>query len=687
MTKDAGKKTLLNTDCQEALESRATALPRHQQGGGLSPVNHDCSPSAIRCQNADGSSREPEQSLEDQERRTTLPKTNPTTKTTTNNTTPYVNTTKTNSTHIQTFQRGTGCVPPRQTEHQSKTSSRSSSASPQQQKSDTHKNSPCNDEREGRHQTTAPPSATCSMNPDDPEDSPRVNSVDSGHGSDISQNQKSRILSVHNILHQNIQSIKRSSDLKREIIIDMLLENQDSIEFFLLTETWVHDPKDLRNWIRYNENACIKQNFTIENDIEKEVANYNARGAGTAIIYHKKWQPFLTKVYTLTGRATVLHFKRKKQDFLIGCIYAPQENKENKKTARKISKFINRILNNLPDSTMILLGGDFNAAPNPKMDRIIAHNQSPMIFSTDQKPESKLIKSLLNKYNPHQLTDVHRALNPDSRGMTHQVSTGLKYPSQSRIDLFLVNEPMISKIKKSTIFKTPIAPNLHHKCIALAMDLGFQTHSVYHLAKDPSPQIKLDNEVLTSLQKENFIKAVTDSLDETELGESVSVREQEIVYQKITQSLQSNAKLHLPIMQIKRTHIDKGRKLRRQSSLPKTLKIINRLIHKKRLDNHDLDLIASLVQEHPDFDNQTDEPKATLLALFDFLAKQNRKKFKKRIKTYMQNREKNFIHDQKRNIRNIFENKVEWDNLSYVRNGSEITTKPEEVKKEVLNYF
>ena len=90
---------------------------------------------------------------------------------------------------------------------------------------------------------------------------------------------------------------------------------------------------------------------------------------GTAIIYRKEWKRYLQKQFKLNGRVTGLMFKRDDETLAIICIYLPTLNTANKAEFKKIKRYVTKILTELPDDTKIIIGGDWNAVTNKKLDR------------------------------------------------------------------------------------------------------------------------------------------------------------------------------------------------------------------------------------------------------------------------------------------------------------------------------
>jgi hypothetical protein len=88
-----------------------------------------------------------------------------------------------------------------------------------------------------------------------------------------------------------------------QYIIDSL--HKDPIDMLCLTETWVHDPDKLTNWIKFSP---IGKDYTVISDSLKPyiINDANSNGQGTCIILRKNWLPFLQKdqIPRIPGRVT-----------------------------------------------------------------------------------------------------------------------------------------------------------------------------------------------------------------------------------------------------------------------------------------------------------------------------------------------------------------------------------------------
>jgi hypothetical protein len=155
----------------------------------------------------------------------------------------------------------------------------------------------------------------------------------------------------------NVRSIMYN-ETKQACIIQYIIDSlhKDPIDMLCLTETWIHDPDKLSNWIEFSP---IGKDYTVISDslIPYSINDANSNGQGTCIILRKNWLPFLHKeqILRIPGRVTGLVFKRLKETYFISCIYLPPKSKQRSKEYRHISRTLMRKLKKLPENAKIII--------------------------------------------------------------------------------------------------------------------------------------------------------------------------------------------------------------------------------------------------------------------------------------------------------------------------------------------
>ncbi len=190
------------------------------------------------------------------------------------------------------------------------------------------------------------------------------------------------------IQHINIQGLSKN-DTQKNSITDHLTEKineKNPIDFLLLSETHSCKKNEVPNFIKFNKNPEISEQYrAITCHTQKRDDTY-ARSKGAAIIYRKLWQRYQQKTFEFPGRFKALLFSHNQKHFFIGCAYIPTNDGKNREEYNNVKEYIYTTISNLPQDTQIVMGGDWNAVLNPNFDR---NNKSKATT-----PENDLMKRL-----------------------------------------------------------------------------------------------------------------------------------------------------------------------------------------------------------------------------------------------------------------------------------------------------
>jgi ribonuclease HI len=485
--------------------------------------------------------------------------------------------------------------------------------------------------------------------------------------------------------HLNVQSLKGTNvTYKTELIVETLLQrlhSNEPIDFFLLTETWISN----NNFYKYmfQQEQELIDTYSIATDlkpINDNTNEENLNGQGTAIIYHNKWKPYLQATTRLQGRITALTFDIKPMRIIIGAIYPPSLSTETKKQIRKMQRKLNQLLTPEKPNTHIIMGGDWNATINPAIDRILASDTNPETHPTDTQPESPLVKKLISPNSVIPLIDPYRLLYPDEHIYSHSVSTGKRFPSQARLDYFLISHSLLPAFQ-SMEYQQSFCPDLHHCPIEIKLhnfrSPQFSSPS-HHL-----PPFILQKDKLNDANIKDFNSKLEEIINHSQ-------QEGETHPHSFSTHLLNAAKKSLPIA--RPSNNSQTQKKRSRKRLFNTMQFLARIQHSARSNS----LAPSDLRQLNDLANKFNAETRQNISnreLFDNVKKSIIKVRSRRkedsIKFAKRRRETEFIKNQARQIKNIFQTRTQWNGLTYLtdRQNEVIANSPRTVKKIIRKYY
>ena len=503
------------------------------------------------------------------------------------------------------------------------------------------------------------------------------------------------------IIHQNVNSIMNRQ--KKLDIIDYLEQEKtqnNPIDFLLLTETWLKNkgakinetaPSSLEKMLKYNlENEYSL--ITCEDDIERTREDI-PNGKGTAIIFNNDWKPFVKRKHRIPGRASAIYFERNER-ILIMSVYLPSSpnHPDSKRETKSIINEINRWINDLPASTLIIAGGDWNTTLNPSIDRIFNNEPTQNI-----EPESKSINSLLNNiHNP--LHDIWRINFENKKEFTHtaNVSGGI---SEARLDMFLISEKAITKTISTRIMEKNNSPTetSPHRAIEIILDIASNRINQKNL-RQPQPQIirktiteESKQAYATHIENNQILNAAIERAETSTNNTDQAISE-----------LVETTRVAVKIAAKKTLH------MRKKNTQPemyheKDLTRIRKITTEIKSIHHSLDIeISDLEIEHNEtitkiankwnYAPTTTKVQDITTQLTDLIKKNLMECRKKRKEQNMNRLEVNFMANQGKVIENILENKIHFDGINYViekqeNNEEIIITEPIEVKKATAKFY
>jgi hypothetical protein len=177
----------------------------------------------------------------------------------------------------------------------------------------------------------------------------------------------------------------------------------------------------------------------------------------------------------------ILQLERNKETIIIGNIYLPAGNsvEENNEVKECNTKIIN-ILNNIPYSSSIIIGGDWNATMNPSIDRIHISEEGITTHPTTTQPESPILKNITGSYSKFQLVDIFRLTHGEVKQYSHTQATHSNSTTSSRIDFFLVSPNLIHRTIHTGIQDQDIDIKLHHSITTLELQMPIDKATIQY---------------------------------------------------------------------------------------------------------------------------------------------------------------------------------------------------------------
>ncbi|RKP15998.1 hypothetical protein ROZALSC1DRAFT_25783, partial [Rozella allomycis CSF55] len=224
--------------------------------------------------------------------------------------------------------------------------------------------------------------------------------------------------------------------------------------------TWSND-KDIQHWLKTSGLSKLVHCYT---DTPHNAINTNTKGKGTCIMINKHLNPHVQSHWEFPDRAVLLQLNIKDKIYLLGSIYVPSNPNtvDQRHETQRLFDFIETTINNLPRTTIIILGGDWNSVLNPMLDR--TNNDTSKI------PELKQMHKLMRK----KFYDPFRHLHSLQQDFTfsHRNKDTI---FEARLDYFLVNTRALLAVSECDILKDMLI-DTDHKAITLRILLPKRRH-------------------------------------------------------------------------------------------------------------------------------------------------------------------------------------------------------------------
>ncbi|EDO26431.1 predicted protein, partial [Nematostella vectensis] len=200
----------------------------------------------------------------------------------------------------------------------------------------------------------------------------------------------------------------------------------------------------------------------IQDDILREwngdiyFSNGTNSARGVAILLNPRLDYNLTQTkHDTTGRVINITIELEDQTLCITNIYAPRTDTERKQFYLNLDPY-------LATKNYNIIGGDFNCITNTRLDKLGGNPDARQTANTE----------LYTIAAKHDLTDIWRDRNPDTRGFTW---TG-RHPTDNTIIRTRIDKFMVNKAMTHVITNTEIKPYAHsdHDSITMTLDFGQQ---------------------------------------------------------------------------------------------------------------------------------------------------------------------------------------------------------------------
>lgn len=170
--------------------------------------------------------------------------------------------------------------------------------------------------------------------------------------------------------------------------------------------------------------------------------------AGVAVLLNKLKGDVLETIYSGEGRWIIIILNTDDTKFIICNVYGHNNSCLNACMFKKLSQLLLDLKRKYSDA-YLLIGGDFNEAPNDSIDRIPPKNSTSKIFDL-------LCDNL-------QVTDVWRFLHPHDKEYTW---TNNDMTRKSRIDFWLLSTNAIQFVSDTSIGYSPLSD---HRFISVSL--------------------------------------------------------------------------------------------------------------------------------------------------------------------------------------------------------------------------
>jgi hypothetical protein len=251
----------------------------------------------------------------------------------------------------------------------------------------------------------------------------------------------------------------------------------DTVHFLGLTETWHgRSERDVKKEFICHHPPINKQYMIYTDRLENDRLG-KSRGNGTMVLMHRSLRPFVKQVLRIPGKGIAIKLgQHKKETIVISVFYNEHHMRKTEELA-----ILKQLKDFCSDSEIKIVGGDFNGTICPTVDR---RSQSCSDNFND-KPETRILKSLTNAYAIDSLLDVWRMTHPDKREFTYS-----DHKTQSRIDIILANKNAMNYIECVEIKPSAcIDPLLRHQIVSMNTKLPLKT---YEARLQKSPRNNLD---------------------------------------------------------------------------------------------------------------------------------------------------------------------------------------------------
>ncbi|CAG8815606.1 1015_t:CDS:1, partial [Dentiscutata erythropus] len=236
----------------------------------------------------------------------------------------------------------------------------------------------------------------------------------------------------------------------------------EKLDIILLTET--KTTKDSEKFIFYEQNKTDNPKNSIYKiwwSSTTEAYNNNI-GSGIGIMVKAHIAKHVYKIDKLDGHGIciLLSFRGRIIFQIIG-VYAPNKYSSNNAILRKLKPWLyNHISQALSNNWISIILGDWNATPDPSIDRFPT--------KTKTSPESNLLQSIIwSGY-----TDTYRYINEKKKEFTYYQIFNDEIRSKSRIDSIWIHQSYEELITGADIDNTTLIAHSDHCCARVSLNVS-----------------------------------------------------------------------------------------------------------------------------------------------------------------------------------------------------------------------